>query len=196
MCVTWSLLNVHMYTFACALSWGMGFPEGSRMNVAAETGYLPSCVEHRLPCWGRCGCCCWQNTQFFPDTSVLMNVFWAREKPTVCLHLLLACAPTVVGHPELCPALQPGAWRVCGMACGSVRFPLHLCLHDVEWCLRGRAHSRIETRDFYFTLPSLAQSDVFSVAANYSCSSLWWSRNLTSRKRSICYRLAVEEEVS
>lgn len=57
-------------------------------ELAAETECLPSCVEHKPHSGNANGCYGWQNTLCLPDVSALMNVFWARRKPTVCLYPL------------------------------------------------------------------------------------------------------------
>lgn len=155
MCDMVSAVCLHVHTFVHTLlvhsaeAWG--FSKEYRMNVAAETGYLPCCVEHRPSCWGRYGCCCWQNTQFFPDMSVLMNVFWAREKEAYCVLVpALACAPTVLGHPELHCSLGPGGYVESHVALYGSQHS-QICM---TWSVvGGKAHSRrgSETRNFYFT---------------------------------------------
>lgn len=132
MCDMVSAGCLHVHAFACALSWGIGFFWR---------------IQNEHSCWD------WVSAFWCGAQATLLVTLWLlllaeylvlprHECPYECVlsqkeaHCVLvsalACAPTVVGHPKLQPALQPGGWLVCEMACGSVWFPSQLHLHDME----------------------------------------------------------------
>lgn len=82
-----------------------------------------SCPEHGHTAGNANGCCSWQNTQSPPDMSVLMNVFWAGKKPTVCWSPLQPV-------PPLC-SVGPGG---CGEGQAALSQP-HF--HGLEWGSRA-----------------------------------------------------------
>lgn len=94
-----------------------------------------------------------------------------------------ACASTV----------QRGAWRVWGGAGSSVTATLPWPGVRVE----GSAHSRIpRDEDSTSSVLLLWPDALFSVAAKLELVLTLMRQELSFQKRSVCHRLAVEEEVS
>lgn len=135
---------------------------------------------------------------FFLDMSVLVNVFWARKKPTVCLHPLWPVPPLWWGTLSctLHCSLGPGRhveWQValyglhpsCICMLGSDIWGAELIVGCTErW---GISTSSL----------SLVQSDiVFPVAAKLQLFLTLMRQELGFQRRSVCYGLAVGEEVS
>lgn len=174
----------HVY-LCTQLRHGIFFEEHG-MKLAAETEYLPSCLpEHRQTAGSTNDCCGWQSTPFLPWPECPCECVLSQKEAHCVFVPTLAWASTVVGHPELCLALQLGAWQACGVQVALyVSIPAAFTWQGV--IVEGRAHSRLhwEIRELYSTLTSSVRYCVSCslLLLNYNCSSLWWGRNLASKK--------------
>lgn len=139
---------LHVHTFACALSWGMG---------------LFWRIQNERSCWA------WVSAFRCRAQATLLVTLWLlllaeysvlpwHECPYECVlsqreaHCVLAPAVACAhcgGRPEhilSCPALRPGP--------GGYVECMSLCMAPITAaCMRRRAHSRraSETRNVYFT---------------------------------------------